>query len=290
MPGDPLDGFVINVPPQSYPDRRTFKVSYAPVTGQTFGNDINPISPMIYEDNGGGYSDEIMYVRVPVKVPQGYFAMGFLYDEKTKQLEAMPLVGSDADSITVATRHFSNFFISMIEEALLNKNIDSGFLPGIDDWQFDNVGSYIAPGGHCAGQSIAAMWYYYAKPDGEEACLYGRYDKNGNQPATPDLWWDDSLGYRLCSVVQEDYKSNFADGFWFNLSGKAFVLKNNKWVITDIPGLGDEIRYYMVAYSILATHEPQLVRIRRVDGAHTMVVYKIIGNALYVGSQLPGKC
>ena len=115
---------------------------------------------MITVDNGGGYSDELMYVKVPVKVPEGYFAMGFLYDEKTKQLEGMPLVASDANSITVATRHFSSFFISMIEKALLKKDIDSGFCPGIDDWQFTNYGSYIAPGGHCEGQSLSAMWYY----------------------------------------------------------------------------------------------------------------------------------
>ena len=203
-PGDPLDGFVINVPPQSYPDSRTFKVSSAPITKQTFGDDINPVSPMISVDNGGGYSDEIMYVRVPVKVPDDYFAMGFLYDEKSKQLEGMPLVGMDAESVTVATMHFSNFFISMIEKALLSNDIDSGFRPGIDDWQFTNRGSYIAPGGHCEGQSLSAMWYYCTQPDGNGACLYGRYDNNGNQPATPSLWQDDSLGYRFCSVIQKE--------------------------------------------------------------------------------------
>ena len=137
-PGDPLDGFVIKVPPKSYADSRTFKVSSAQITKQTFGSDITPVSPMISVDNGGGYSDEVMYVRVPVKVPEDNFAMGFLYDEKNKQLEGMPLLGSDAESVTVATRHFSNFFVSMIEKALLKKDIDSGFRPGIDDWQFPN--------------------------------------------------------------------------------------------------------------------------------------------------------
>ena len=58
IPGDPLDGFVIDVPTNSYPNSRTFKVSSAPITNQTFGDDINPVSPMISVDNGGGYSDE----------------------------------------------------------------------------------------------------------------------------------------------------------------------------------------------------------------------------------------
>ena len=54
-PGYIMDGFVIDVPPNSYSAGTTFKVSSAPITGQTFGNDINPISPMIYVDNGGTY-------------------------------------------------------------------------------------------------------------------------------------------------------------------------------------------------------------------------------------------
>ena len=36
-PGDPLDGFTLGVPPGAYPDNRTFKVSSAPITKQTFG-------------------------------------------------------------------------------------------------------------------------------------------------------------------------------------------------------------------------------------------------------------
>jgi hypothetical protein len=96
---------------------------------------------MIYVDNGGVESNELMYIRVPVTVPAGDFAMGFIYDATTKQLEGMPLIATDPDSIIVGTRHFSNFFISMISETLLNTDIDSGFRPGVDDWQFTNYGS-----------------------------------------------------------------------------------------------------------------------------------------------------
>jgi hypothetical protein len=282
-PGDPLDGLVIDVPPQAFSGGRTFKVSSAPITKQTFGPDINPASPMISVDNGGGYSDELMYVRVPLKVPDGSFAMGFLYDEKTKQLEGMPLVGKDAESVTVATRHFSNFFISMIENALLKKDIDSGFRPGIDDWQFTNYGSYIAAGGHCEGQSLSAMWYYCTQPDGNGACLYNRYDNNGDKPATPNIWQDDSLGYRFASMVQTEKHAQFTDAFWDNLAGVDWQLVNNKWQIKHIPGIGDENILNLFAYSIRATNEPQEVGIySNAGGGHAMIVYKIVGNALYI--------
>jgi len=143
-PGDPLDGFSVGVPPKAYAGSQTFKISYAPITKQTFGDDFIPASPLITVDNGGGYSNELMYMQVPVKIPEGYLAMGFLYDEKTKQLEGMPLITQDAGSITVATQHFSNFLIAMINRVKLKETEDSGFMPGIDDWQFTNYGSYIA--------------------------------------------------------------------------------------------------------------------------------------------------
>lgn len=282
-PGDPLDGFIIDVPPAAYAGDRTYKVSSSPITRQTFGSDINAISPMITVDNGGGYSGVMMYVRVPVKVPEGNFAMGFLYDEKTKQMEGMPMVASDAGSVTVATRHFSSFFISMIENALLKKDIDSGFRPGIDDWQFTNYGSFIAPGGHCEGQSLTAMWYYCTQPDGNGACLNGRYDNNGENPATPALWQDDLLGYRFCSVVQAESKLQFARDFWTQIAGKQWQLINNKWELKDVPGIGDENIYNLFAYTIRATGEPQEVVIwSNAGGGHSMIVYKIVGNALYI--------
>lgn len=282
-PGDPLNGFVISVLPDSYSSSRTFKVSYAPITKHTFGRDINPISPMITVDNGGGYSEEIMYLRVPVNVPKGHFAMGFIYDEKSKQLEGLPLVGMDSESLTIATRHFSSFFISSIEEVLLKKDVDSGFRPGIDDWHFVNYGSYIAPDGHCEGQSLTAMWYYCTSPDGKDACLYGRYDNNGNSPATPDLQLDDSLGYRFCSVVQEENRNLFANNFWLQLQGKKIKIKDNEWSIEDTKGISAGATFNLFVYSIRATGEPQEVGMHSYEGGgHAMIVYKVADNELYV--------
>jgi len=159
-PGDPLDGFVMDVPANSYTASSNFKVSYAPITNQTFGSDINPITPLITIDNGGVKSTELLYVRIPAKIPADQFAMAFIYDAKTKQLEGVPMVAADADSVTIATSHFCDLFLSMISKALLKNDIDSHFKPGVDDWQFVNRGSYLAPNGHCEGQSLAAMWYF----------------------------------------------------------------------------------------------------------------------------------
>lgn len=280
-PGDPLDGFIIDVQAGSYAEGKTFTVSSAPIDSQSFGDDINPISPMITIDNGGDYSEEPMIVRVPVKVPDDSFAMGFIYDQESQMLEGLPLVGKDSESVTLATSHFSSVFVSMIKKALLQNDIDSGFRPGIDDWQFPNEGSIVAKKGHCEGQSNTAMWYYCTQPDGPDACLYGRYDNNGNSPATPELWEDDSLAYRFCSMVHKE--KNYSLKFWYNLAGIDWVKQNNTWVRKDVAGIGDENTFNLFSYSIRATGEPQLVWIRtKTDIGHAMIVYKIVGNALYI--------
>jgi len=289
--GDALEGLVLDIPSGAYEADTTFKISYAQIKSHTFGDAVTPISPMITVENGGQFSSEPMVIRVPVNVPEGYIAMGFFYDQETGNIESMPLSSFDAESVTVSTLHFSSFFISMIDKALLEKPVDSGFLPGVDDWQFVNRGSYIAPNGHCAGQSAAAQWYYLAKPDGADTHLYNLYDNNGQQK-TPELWQDDSYGYRLCSVVQADLKnvSSLVDSIdekWLALAGVAFkqtVVNNNiNWEKIEVPSLGDEFTRCLFAYGIMVTGQPQQVAIySNAGGGHSMLVYRVDKDNLYI--------
>lgn len=269
-PGHPLDGFRLAVPAGSYRDARTFRVSCAPITGMTFA-EVRPASPLITIDNGGGYSRELMRVRIPVAVAADEFAMGFYYDAGSGQLEGLPLLAADAASVTVATRHFSSIFASAVKLAVLDHlivtgKIDSGFRPGVDDWQFPNEGSYLEPGGHCAGQSLSALWYYVNRPDGPAVTLHDRYDRNGLRPGTPDFWLDDNRSYRLASVVQ-----NAIDwGSWQNQ------------LMTAAAGVSDPLTLRAFAYAMLVTGEPQEAGIFSDTGGHDMIVYRIAENTLYI--------
>jgi len=260
-PGDALDGFQLEVPANSYNDTRTFQVSYAPVKSHTFGQNFNPISPLISVDNGGGYSDEVMLVKIPVRVPEAHFAMGFFYDSESGQLEGLPLVTEDNSSITVATRHFSNIIASSIEEYRLNGLAESGFRPGFDDWQFPNWGSYIEPAGHCAGQSLTVMWYYVEKFLKGKSQLHGLYDND------TQIWQDDTFAYRLASIVQKDIN-------WDSLVLKRMRQESQKWTARQ--------QVDAFAYSILATGQPQYVSVRNKSGGHAMVVYKVQDGNLFV--------
>jgi hypothetical protein len=263
----PLNGMVLTIPPNTYGDKKKFEISYAPIESHTFGSLFNPVTPLISIDNGGEFADQLMEVTIPIDLPEDHFAMGFIYDSESQKLEGMPLVSLHSNSITVATRHFTDMLISIIPNAKLKKDIDTGFRPGIDDWQFVNYGSFVAPGGHCAGQSVTALWYYVTQPDGAGYTLNGRYDNNGEKPATPKLQYDDSYGYRLASVVQKDIDwESFANDLWYNLAG-----------------VDDQLTYNLFAYSMQLTGEPQEVGIfSSQGGGHDMICYRIFEGNLYI--------
>ncbi|HAS04992.1 MAG TPA: hypothetical protein DCR71_04490 [Dehalococcoidia bacterium] len=270
----PIAGLEIMVPAGSYDNAPHFQISYTPIESHNLGEDFNPITPLITVENGGAYSAEVMEVKIPVEVPGNYFAMGFFYDNATGKLEGIPLLAQNEDSITLRTRHFSNFLISTIEKIKLEEDIDSGFRPGVDDWEFTNYGSYIASGGHCAGQSMTAMWYYFTRPDGVDVSLYGRYDNNGNLPKTPDIWQDNTIGYRFASVIQKDQWNLENIRSWRALSG-----------------INDQITRYLFAYAIKLTGEPQMVVIwSSGGGGHAMIVYRIEGDTFYIADpNYPGE-
>ena len=272
-PGDPINGLIIDIPNSSYKDDRKFTISYAEIKDHTLGPDFNPITPMIIISNGGGYSDSMMTISIPVNVKQGDFAMAFLYDEKTGKLEGMPLLCSDGKKVVVATSNFSHssatpfndgaharlngeteevdkIIISATNEKNLRGNYNSDFHPGVDDMSSKNEGSSYAPSGFCNGQTEAMMWYYVMKRQPKnEPSLFHLLDNDGGTP-TPKFWRDDTKAVKLASVLQND----------FTLSGVFRLL-----IFGAELGFGsiltDRVTMNAFAYAIKLIHEPQYVGI-----------------------------
>ncbi len=281
-PGSPIDGLTITVPPNAYGASRTFTISYAPIEKHGFGDVFRPISPMIQISNGGGYTDSVMRLKIPVHIPADEFAMVYFYNEKTQTLEALPLLEEDSTSITVGTMHFdpnnvSNgamrggghgiqnwrawaelVVASVTRSFLASKPVfATGFVPGFDDWEFINMGSYIAPGGHCAGQSLSAMWYYYEHHLNGEPTLSKQFDLVHR--TTDVLWQDNRRGYRFASTVQCD--QNF-----------------NGWIpqLVEMSGHPEDT-FYAFAAALAVTGEPQSVIMASTTsgGGHAMIVYAV---------------
>jgi hypothetical protein len=269
--GGPLDGLKIDVPAGAFAASKAFKVSYMELKDDSLGEYFNHLTPLIIIDNGGGYSEKLVTVKIPVSVPEGEFPMAFYYDKSTGKLEGIPTIARDQNSITIASRHFSDIVVSSIDQSVLYGKglIDSGFKTKVDNWQFVNKGSYIARGGHCAGQSITAMWYYTEKRLNGAPALYGLYDDNGvPNPKTPALQEDDSLGYKFASTIQNDIR-------WDEMANILDAQINAKY--------DDEDTLKEFAYAILLTGEPQLASIWGEDTGsankdivgHAIVAYKV---------------
>jgi hypothetical protein len=281
----PISGFQIEVAPDAFPETKTVVVSSAPVTEHSLGPDFNPISPMIRVDYGGGYAEEPMLVRVPVQVPAGHFAMGFYYDEETGEVEGIPVAAITDSEIVLVTQHFSgndlgdgrksgilradtfaDILVASVQADKLYEAQDSGFRPGTDDWEFANGGSYIAPGGHCSGQSVTAMWYYSARKLGlEDPPLYDRFS------TTSPMWQDNRDGYRFASVVQagQDRRKRWAWARKFDLIGTTRFAH-------------DTLHYLSFAYAIHLSGRPQLISVRGDEGGHAMVVYRAYNRVLSI--------
>lgn len=280
-PGDPLHGFELTVPSNGFPTSQDLVVSYGPILSHTLGANFSPLSPLIRISYGGGYSEGFLNVKIPVKLPAGHFAMGFFYDEATGRLEPVPLKSLDSGSVVLSTRHLSprglvpaksflgksenvtgNLVISSVQASYLEGQpvLSSGFTPGVDDWEFPNYGSYIAQGGHCAGQSMTAMWYFYEKKLlGGQPPLNARFD-TFNAPTRPEsLWSDNPRGYRFASTIQVD--QDFTN-----------------WIRNlEVQSWAPSLTYHSFLYAMLLTGEPQYVLIRNgVTGAgHAMIVHSV---------------
>jgi hypothetical protein len=301
LPGNALDSMTISVPAGAYTDARTFRISTAPIERHELGADFNPLTPLITIANGGGYADIPMELTIPCTVPDGHFAMAFVYDRATGSLEGMPLARVTERSITVLTSNFSfsstattakrslaegsavlvgesEIVVSSIPESRLEDPFNSGFVPGVDDWQFTNYGSY-AYMGHCAGQSATMMWYHSARKQkrGDQP-LFGRFDNDGAR-TTPDIWADDVDGYRFCALAQVTLP-------WGTLAQRML-----DQVESTFP---EKLTYNLFAYSIRLTGQPQFVWIipqsGSMDSTHAMVVYRVENGKIFIADpNYPGK-
>jgi len=257
------DGLRISVSPGAHNREVSYRIERKSVLQSTFPDWIQPVSPLYIVDNGGEAGLTPITVEVPAAIPAGGFAMGLFYDEVTGRSEAMPLVDINERSVTVATAHFSSFVVVLLPDwgpgnpAVMT--VDTGFRPGVDDWPFVNYGSYVAPDGHCGGQSMSAMWHYIERRLSGSAALYGAYDNNGAAP-TPAFWQDDSEGYRLASAVQEDLATGWTDP----------VLQG---YLQQVPRNDLQYTAFMAAMAI--TGHPQFVGIwnSQTGAGHHMIVY-----------------
>ncbi len=283
--GGSLDGLVLDVPAGAYTQDTPFEISTRPIDDHKFGELFDPATPLISIDNGDVFAEEAVAVTIPIEKSDNEFAMGFYYDIKTGELEGIPLISLDNNQITLYTSHFCEIVVSKVELTKLDDlEVITGFQPGIDDWQFTNYGSFIARGGHCAGQSITAMWYFNEMYQRQNAPrLYGLYDNFGYDVTTSRFWRDDNEAYRFASVIQNKISWDSKLRVEQRQLSKAYpVWSMNAFV-----------------YAMQMTGQPQYVAVwgqkTKADGTvdsggHALVAYAVMGNTIFIADpNYPGK-
>ena len=267
------DGFELEVPAGALATDTTIDVTAAPIEAIDDGPLVTPLSPLYTVHAGDVYFADLVEITVPVEVPTGWVAMGFLVDADTGRLEGMPLLRSDEHSLTVATRHFSSLFVSGVIETLLPTSVSTGFDPTADTWQFPNEGTAIAPFGHCAGMSLTEMWFFVEQHPVCDCHLRGRYDDAMAfpvGPATPSRWVDDVRGLRWATSVQKDVPWTTSAGW--DVAWKAMYQ------------LDPALQLAAFRYSMALTGEPQLVSLSTATGtpSHAIVAYAVEGDTILV--------
>ena len=271
----PMPGLEVRVPAAAFASPTAFTLSASSISVSGYDGRITAISDLITIENGSGYAAAPITVTVPVTIPSGSFAMGF-YRNPDGSLEPMPLVDETATSVTVATRHFSAFFIALVAEKALPNNIGTGFRAGDDDFQAPNYGTYVAPNGHCAGQALAEMWYFTERTAMGAPQLWGQTDNNG-RGGTPGFWQDDANAYRVSSSVHRDLD-------WETISGTIELAFEKAKV--------DRLQWNAFRYAMLVTGQPQFVGLSEGDepGGHVIVAYAATAAGLWVADpNYPGE-
>ena len=273
------DGLAISIPAQALSADTSFSVTATPITGTAnasdYGGAVIPVGPLYTVAAPGADlvapANVTLTYTLPAGAPAGASVLAFYYDPDSGAIAPLSPVSDGSGTLTALATHFSDLFAGLVDWNRLPATVDSGFRPGVDDWEFDNYGSYVAPGGQCEGQSLSEIWYYATQRQGAGASpLYGVYDNNGSPDKTPTFWQDDSEGYRFAASVHADPIVDQVTYLQF---------RNSQWASAD-----GALTYEAFRAAIAFSGEPQMIRISPdgIAGGHTMVVYRVSPSRLFV--------
>ncbi|MHB1293763.1 MAG: hypothetical protein ACYC4R_02090 [Anaerolineae bacterium] len=285
-PGDPLDGLTIQVPPDAYAEPVNLVVSYQPIGEDSDLGELQIISPLVSIENGGQVADGMISVRIPVEVPDDHFAMGFYYDEETGALEGLPISTLEESAVTVVTQHFSRLIVVAERFSYLEtKNLDTGFRPGVDTWQFQNRGTYLNPQGICWGMSVSSLWSYLEEPrQNAGQRLWGLYDNSlGTGHETRGFWEDDAWAIMVADAVQ----SIQGPGAVVQVYGVVPQVEKEAreaGALLDLRLQRNQITFYSLVLAMDITKQPQLLSVSTEDDhtSHSVICYRVDGTTLYL--------
>ena len=290
--GDPLDGLTVDIPKAAYPAPVAWTITADSSITVPLPAGFVAASPVLIIGNGQGYADSAMTLTMPLQFADSEIVAPFYFDRATGLLEGIPLVARSSSTVTLATRHFSRDLMAMPSNAanattnsiatLFRSNappafgsvmivwvktpkekligtFTSSFRAGVDNWEFENLGDYISPGGDCEGMSITEMFYHFYYKLGGAPQLYRRFD------LTLENVLDNVQGIRFTGSVQEDIGASYANG-------KSQISR----LVEQGVARGTRVDYLTSTWILLTlklTGHPVLLALQSADKGHAVVAY-----------------
>lgn len=299
QPGQVGDGFRITVPAGVLTADVQVTVEVDTTQHIALPNGVTVAGP-VFRVSGfpATAANAFLSIRLPVARGGDTVVAAFLRDPSTGRLELLPATERTATTYTAVTRHLSpvlmlrppslasrrvaapaivattiDIMALQAAELLIANGAESGFRPGTDDWEFTNMGSWLESGGHCAGQSISAIWYYLARK-GIDGPLFDRFN------VIDGIDQDDRDGYRFASVVQNVLN-------WRQLD-RIFYLATGTSIASTFPL--DKLHFTASVLSMLTTGEPQLITLQNDVGGHAVIAFRADQHHLYIADpNYPGQ-
>ncbi len=242
--GSPLTGLTLTVPSGALASATTITLTDVPTAGLTIptGMTVVSSSALGIRATQGALKAPVL-VRFPVSAKPGQVSMIALRNPATGAVTVLPTVRSDATSITVALSSLDGqgvpsarlaapslslslasaaedgeamMFQVAIDPALLARDFDSGFRPGVDDWDFARNPvaslSFLKGGGEAQtavdpgdGMVATEIWYY-VNQKASAGALNRKFQLQGGVPES------NRDGIRWSAIATKDVPDLFTTG------------------------------------------------------------------------------
>ena len=197
-PGRSLDGFEVQVPANALSSPSTIALTVRSAAALQLPVGVAAGTPIVRIDAGAARLLQPVLLRFPVRAEVGRTRVASMR-MANGSLSALPTVTGDADGITVALWSLSaegvaaagtvasragaardgssiEVLVQQVDDALFNKDFDSGFRPGVDDWDFvrqpiAGVAAMIDP---VDAMLATSLWYWKARKS-TDGPLYQRF-------------------------------------------------------------------------------------------------------------------
>ncbi|MBC7844427.1 MAG: Ig-like domain-containing protein [Gemmatimonadaceae bacterium] len=287
VPGDPLNGLKLTIPDTALGVGALISIGSKASKVTTLPAGYAQVGPTIVISNSVAMSSLPMVLTIPVNVQSPDTALAaFYHDPLNDTYEVLPVAARTATTLSVFARHFTadrlmrrqgatkiarreqpagarvvagyspaQIIVASVPAATLSALTTTGFAPGVDDWEFENLGTLPEDGGICAGMSISAMYYFYAHS--ALGPLFRRFNPVGRNNNT------NTVGLRFATVAQRDMDWASATRWFDVLNAMQFV--------TAIPAA--RLHYQTLVMAMRVTHLPQFLDISGDGFEHAVIAF-----------------